>query len=427
MAAIAQTDAEGRYTLENIPPGRYVIAAGRLDLQTYYPGTQALSDARVIAITAGAVVTDINFVMNSASFGRASEFPGARPLVNTAVVPVKVVVEGGGKLPLSANGRFAAIRFEVYATVLRVPIDSNSVSIPGGGSTDVQVVVEDLPEYYEVKSVTYGTTDVTRGMFKLTAANFAPPIGYVVTMPTPPSVSQPASQTPSALAALQTALQTYLSTLSVGTLGIAAQAAASPPSTVTVTISEKPLVRGFGSRVTGSLGAPGKRQIYISGKPGVVYSDGTFEFRGVAPGRHLIATANNLSLALAAMVVVGDADVNGVELKETFLLPDDIREPKDPLPAGNLPPGTTVVLPRIRGVVLDETTKEPIREGEVAIRSGDSSRTVPIDENGHFETFALLPGTYNLRLQIFAHSTIGPTLVIEDKDIELQVTSRRLY
>lgn len=29
MASIAQTDAEGRYRLERIPPGQYYIAAGR--------------------------------------------------------------------------------------------------------------------------------------------------------------------------------------------------------------------------------------------------------------------------------------------------------------------------------------------------------------------------------------------------------------
>ena len=40
MAGIAETDEQGRFVLENIPPGRYTIAAGRLDLQTYHPGTQ---------------------------------------------------------------------------------------------------------------------------------------------------------------------------------------------------------------------------------------------------------------------------------------------------------------------------------------------------------------------------------------------------
>ena len=41
MAGLAETDELGRFTLEDIPPGRYSIAAGRLDLQTYYPGTHS--------------------------------------------------------------------------------------------------------------------------------------------------------------------------------------------------------------------------------------------------------------------------------------------------------------------------------------------------------------------------------------------------
>jgi protocatechuate 3,4-dioxygenase beta subunit len=48
MSGITETDTQGRFTLENIPPGRYVIAAGRLDLQTFYPGTQSLWDAAIL-------------------------------------------------------------------------------------------------------------------------------------------------------------------------------------------------------------------------------------------------------------------------------------------------------------------------------------------------------------------------------------------
>jgi 5-hydroxyisourate hydrolase-like protein (transthyretin family) len=38
MSSQAETDAEGRYRLENVPPGRYFVAAGIIALPTFYPG-----------------------------------------------------------------------------------------------------------------------------------------------------------------------------------------------------------------------------------------------------------------------------------------------------------------------------------------------------------------------------------------------------
>jgi hypothetical protein len=37
LASLTQTDKDGRYQLEDIPPGRYYIAAGALDSPTFYP------------------------------------------------------------------------------------------------------------------------------------------------------------------------------------------------------------------------------------------------------------------------------------------------------------------------------------------------------------------------------------------------------
>src|SRR5687768_13312654 len=56
MVSLAETDATGAYRLESIPPGRYYIAAGRVDFPTYYPGTQALARATVVSITSRAAV-----------------------------------------------------------------------------------------------------------------------------------------------------------------------------------------------------------------------------------------------------------------------------------------------------------------------------------------------------------------------------------
>ena len=80
MAGLAETDEQGRFTLENIPPGRYSIAAGRLDLQTYYPGTQNLAVAEVLTIAAGTTISGINFVLSDSSAGRGRGGPAPAEL-----------------------------------------------------------------------------------------------------------------------------------------------------------------------------------------------------------------------------------------------------------------------------------------------------------------------------------------------------------
>ncbi|HZI50446.1 MAG TPA: carboxypeptidase regulatory-like domain-containing protein [Terriglobia bacterium] len=53
LLSLAQTDNEGSYRLENIPPGRYYITAGLVDLPTYYPGTRPLKAAGLFSSRPG--------------------------------------------------------------------------------------------------------------------------------------------------------------------------------------------------------------------------------------------------------------------------------------------------------------------------------------------------------------------------------------
>lgn len=422
MAALAQTDAEGKFTLENVPPGRYYIAAGRLDLQTYYPGTQIPNDATVVTIAAGATVSGINFALNNTSFGRAS---GSGVLTGSIVapIPVRVTVENGGKLPIFANGKLVVLRLESnVANPLMIPIDGVEFFVPGPVAGDFRVIVDGLPDTYVVKSMSYGATDITRGTFRLTSANFS--ISSMTLTPVPQPVPVP-------LSGNEAALRAYLEGLAAGRQSYSivpvTRSPATPPSGVSITLALNAPRSTSGARVSGRLGSKTKRSVYISGRPGVVFSDGTFEFRDVPPGRHLIAALDNSSVAMATMVVVGDKDIGNVELKETLLLPADARTPREPPPVGEYAPGSIVPLGRISGLVLEEATKTPITEGNVLVTAGNYSRQIPIDSNGRFETFQLLPGTYDLKLQVFGHSTSGPTVVVDDKDLTLELTTRRLY
>jgi hypothetical protein len=417
----AETDAQGKYVLEDIPPGRYVIAAGRLDFQTFYPGTQEIKEAKVVSIASGSKLTDIDFVLNTTSVGRS---PTGNSGVVNAVVPLHITLENGAKLPVSADGKFISIRLDSSRNPISLPIDSLFVAIPGPTTMDFQVAVEGLPDNYVVKSMAYGTTDITRGTFRLTPANFPLPAASASLNPSGPPRTL--------LSSFETEVERYLNALSLSQSQSSRSSASSsgaftPASTLSITLAVASPATSTGVRVSGRLGIAGKRLVYLSGNPGVLYSDGTFEFRNVPPGIHVIATMNSPSTALAGMVVVGDRDIDNVELKETILLPPDIRTPKAPLAAGDRPAGTNVPLARISGVVLEESTGEPIREGEIVIKSGDLQRTIPIGMDGRFEPFSLLPGTYETRFQIFGHSSGGPELIVEQNNIELRLTSRRLF
>ena len=399
MAGLAETDELGRFTLEDIPPGRYSIAAGRLDLQTYYPGTQSLATATILTVGAGETIAGINFVLNETSFGRTPGFPTVAPLI-TAVIPVSVNSENGGKMPISANGRLVTLRLESTTVRLNLPIEGGTFVVPGPVATDFRVDVENLPDGFEVKSIRYGSTSIPQGVFQLTAANFA-------TVRT---------------AARSTYLPNVVLTTSANSSLVPA---ITPPASLFLTIGETDRPSTSGVRVSGEAGKD-RRRVYISGRPGIVFSDGSFEFRGVPPGRHLITSVGG-SGPLATILVVGSQDVSKIELHEINMLPDDFRDPRDPMPAGNLPPGTIAAPVRITGTVIEENSKSPITEGEISVRSGGNSLTIPIDSNGRFETFKLLPGTYELRLQIFGHSSVAPTVTIEDKDIHLEISTRRLF
>src|SRR4029453_4150145 len=87
-ASLAETDASGRFRLEQIPPGRYYIVAGNIDVPTYYPGTVSPTDGIAIQITPGLVVSGIDFTLNNVSVGRAAErlTPRAAP---SWIVPIQ--------------------------------------------------------------------------------------------------------------------------------------------------------------------------------------------------------------------------------------------------------------------------------------------------------------------------------------------------
>jgi len=418
MAGLTETDQQGRFTLENIPTGRYSIAAGRLDLQTYYSGTQSLADARILTITAGSSVADINFTLNDTSVGRASEFGIFSLQAIAATILVQILTANHERIPVSVSGKPVYLRLESTSmTTLPISIDEVSFSVPGPLVGDFRVVVENLPETYEVKSIRYGTTNITNGTFPLSAANFP-------TLPSPLPAVPPSNPNQVLIPGVS-----ILTVVPTGMFIVGNSApltpARTPPSSLSITIGPTTSRTSEGVRVSGIIGGNSRGAVYLSGRPGTTFSDGSFEFRNVPQGRHVIASDDTVD-PKAAVVIVGDKNLDGIELKTTALLPTDIRVPKDPAPTGPYAPGTIVPLARISGTVLDGETNTPLSEGRLMIGSEVRPRPISINAEGHFESMFLLPGTYDIKLEAFAHSTTRQTVTIQDKDVNLELLTRPL-
>ncbi len=476
MSSLAETDEQGRYTLESIPPGRYFIAAGRLDAQTYYPGTSDIAMAKEVIITPGSTISGIDFTLDDSSFGRAN---AGGVLINTVAIPLQVTIEGGGKMPVSAGGKLTSVKLDMGGSSITTPIGNTSVSVPGPQTTAYHVTVENLPETYAVKSIMYGTTDLLTNTLRLTPANFGRSIvtpllqnGNGTSQVSPPANPAagppPASQLPGAspLAGFQfgvlpqdpAGLQAYLAGLAASTAGQLPTALAqsrsanggatspqntstslvplsivqfsgTPPSPLFITLSPVAPKTTGGARISGRMNAGGARTVYVSGIPGNVYSDGTFDVYGIPPGRHSIVTGANPagSRPLVASVVVDDNGLDNIVLEETAVLPINASAPAPARPAGGRRAGN-IPLAQIKGTLVEELSGKPITEGAVIVKAnGNYSASFPIDGDGHFELPPLLPGTYELEVQVFGHSNTRQSVDIDDKDLNVELVTRKLY
>lgn len=402
LSSLAITDEQGRYTLENIPPGRYYIAAGRLDLQTFFPGTQAMNAGQTIRIAPGAKVDGINFTLNATSAGRS--IVGGINVSPSFVVPLDIRLENGGKFPVSSGGKFAAVKLtSVNGTVsASAPfLSSSTLNLPPG-IADYRIAFEGLPEDYSVKTVRYGTTALPDGILRIT---------------NPPAVN---TSTGGGL----TATGATVWQLGATAAAIWASAGAPPSSalqTLSIVFDTGVTTPASGARVRGSIQGNFQRLIYLSGTPGTVYTDGTFEFRNVAPGRHVIMTLDNppATLPLVASVVVGTADLSNVEVSTTPALPLHSRTPSAPTAAPARAAGA-LPLAAVRGRILDSETGEPLNSGTVFV-VGESYAAYKLSADGKFEFQRLLPGSYELEVQGVGYPTFRRPIVVEEEDLDLEL------
>jgi len=402
LASLAETDEDGRYVIENIPPGQYYIVAGSIDRPTYYPGTQDMTTARVVQITSGARLSGFDFAVSASSERRDSVMPLMYRSLSIAQTDLRVVAESGSRLPVSSSGGPVTLEFErvsdgMVVRALSTAPAANLDLLATGSTTDYRVRVVNLPEGFFVRRMTHGGTDVSSGILALPtqATLLGAPQNSAV-----PSV------------AFQTLVNQSLVTVVTG--GVSAT------GTLTVTIAESPVSTSpaRGVRIRGLNRVSDTHPVFLSGRPGAVFRDGTFEFRDVPPGRHVIASIDFPGRALGTTLIVGEQEIDNVTLDDIAALPTDIQSPVAPGPVGNAAPGTRIRPVVLRGVVLDRTTQQPPPSGQAYI-SGRRGPSYYFDADGKFEVDGLLPGTYTLEVQVAGYPLMTRELKVDVDDIQL--------
>ena len=432
MISLSETDIDGRYHLENIPPGRYYITAGSVDNPTYFPGTANLAGGTIVSVTAKAKLSGIDFVMQDSTF-RVDSILNARPVLS---VPVQVVVENGARQPVSAYGQFVTLGMTRTADGIRsdVRLDSSYVSaqIPSPvAGAEYRITIDGLPDGYVLKSMTYGSTDLMTNPLKVDSTNFRP---LTTGNPTVANGLSFSFVTAGGVTIASVGGATYTGTVRLGATTNAATPNLPTPagvptmfsgalSTLTVTLATVPpsTPPAPGLRITGKMPFQGGGwSVYRGDVPGIFYGDGSFELRGVPPGRHIVVLQGIGATPqyYASLVTVGERDLDGVTLENAGVLPTNLIA----LPSTG--PGTGAgsqssfrSLAGLVGHAVEEDGVKPVSKGIVTIL-GQTMSTISIGSDGQFIIPHMLPGSYDLRIEAFEHFTLYETVVIIDEDVQ---------
>jgi hypothetical protein len=167
-----------------------------------------------------------------------------------------------------------------------------------------------------------------------------------------------------------------------------------------------------GVQVRGRVEGEGQQEVYLSGTPGTLYADGSFEFRNVAAGSYIVAMVGSTSTSrqFGAVIAVGGSDMDNVELQDTISLPLDVMSSNRSSKTSTV--STPGSMHSIHGHVV---------AGIVTFQGYARSMTYSLPADGEFEIPNLLPGRYNLTIDTFDRSSLTRSIVLEDEDLDLSL------
>jgi hypothetical protein len=330
----------------------------------------------------------------------------------TLTLFVSIQVEGVGSIPIFAGGRFPKLRltsvdkktsYEMWLADVVIRVPRNYTAVP-----DLyNVSIDDLPDGFAVKSITYRADeaglrfeDVLRGTLKISSrANFEVHAGTL-----------------DAIAAPDLPITITLTRTS-----------RSAPSGVRITgISEGVIVEKRVPRVGGDMRDFRTNMldaaIHLSGQPGILYADGSFEFVGVSPGLHSIILQTTPPRFAVAQVAVRNRDLPGIKLQTVEVLPKDVARPAAPVVgADGVQPLTS-----ISGRILNEATQQPVGFGYVTLTgSAGAIRTYVGGRNDAFRFSNLLPGQYSLTTDVTGYKSATQEITVGSDPLQLDIPIAR--
>jgi hypothetical protein len=188
---ITETDEAGVYRISQVPPGSYLIVAGRATTPTFYPSAVNLTDAIPVPVTEGVVLRDVDVTLKNQPEPQPLNGALLNALVSSGAVPPppgsgwitgQVLVDGPHQWPdmrllvtmayswaRGGGGRSTTVnpdgtfRFQVGAAAgCRCVVDVH-IGITGRDRPE-------LPDDYYVKFISDGTTDLLHAILKLDQA-----------------------------------------------------------------------------------------------------------------------------------------------------------------------------------------------------------------------------------------------------------------
>jgi hypothetical protein len=163
ILAQTQTDADGRYRLDDLPAGRYFIVAGLLRALTYFPGVETSAEAQAITIASNSLLEGRDFrLLNQPaplSTGVVLPSPEAR------TVSGRFVVEGGGPMPRSVILKHSPGGASFASGFIATPLIADATGVFTAtftGANGGRIVLQNTePSAFVVSSVMFGADDAS--------------------------------------------------------------------------------------------------------------------------------------------------------------------------------------------------------------------------------------------------------------------------